>query len=396
MSNNELMEYFKTKGFEDLIKPNITGTLLEFFPLSEVEDAYNKILNGEKIKPPNGGSMPELNIKNLKGLEDAVKKVQERTGLDDDQMKKVIETLMGLEGAASEEPLVFSSQHKPEIVKKSSAGSWVTSYFLSILPIGDELAALLYLFVIASNKKFVKNFVEKNGVINLKKHTKYDEALTKFKASDITKLLEGLQVEGEIASFPDIKKLDYASNYATIVIIALLIAHLLYAAVYLADVETMAIMMSDSIDQIDSLASDLVEEILKEAFISFLISLAATPAAAIAIQIRKVYKAKKFADRFKKLVKIRKSMYKILESKPSKLLLKIDSHEGYIDAANLLGVDLDYRSQDVKESVNRIRKKLGIKVKKAYFNNLFITKLASFLEKNNLFEELKMLEEEIL
>ena len=85
-------------------------------------------------------------------------------------------------------------------------------------------------------------------------------------------------------------------------------------------------------------------------------------------------------------------MYKILESKPARLLLKISSRQAYGDVNDNLSIS------DSKHHVNKIRAKLGIKVfkKKSDFNNLLIIKLAKFLEKNNLKEELSILKEEIL
>jgi hypothetical protein len=393
MSSNELMKYFKTKGFEDLIEPNIPGSFLEIFPLSEVKDAYNKILNGEKVPPPKGAGLPEFNLKNLKGLEDAVKEVQERTGLDDDQMKEVLKTLIGEEGSSAEKPLVFSNQHEHGLVKKSSAVGWVTSYFLSILPIGHELNALLYLLAISSNPELVKDALKKNNVINIKHFAKSNKALGKFKPSDVNNLLKDLSIESEALSLPS-SGIDNALKYATGIMMALLAFNMLNTQINLLNVDTMAVLMSESIGQIDALADEIKKEILQEAIITLLISIAATPAAAIAIQLRRVYKVKKFANRFKKLVKLRKSMYKILDSKSSRTLLKIDSSKGYSDAARILDNDI-VKIGDIRLSVKKIRKKLGIK-KKSSFNNSFITKLAIFLEKNNLLEELKILEKEIL
>jgi len=393
MSSNELMKYFKTKGFGDLIEPNIPGSFLEIFPLSEVKDAYNKILNGEKVPPPKGAGLPEFNLKNLKGLEDAVKEVQERTGLDDDQMKEVLKTLIGEEGSSAEKPLVFSNQHEHGLVKKSSAVGWVTSYFLSILPIGHELNALLYLSAISSNPELVTNAINKDKVIKFKQAAKYNKALGKFKPSDVSNLLKDLSIESETLSLPS-SGIDNALKYATGIMMALLMFNMLNTLLNLLNVDTMAVMMSESIGEIDALADEIKNEILQEAIITLLISIAATPAAAIAIQLRRVYKVKKFANRFKKLVKLRKSMYKILDSKPSRTLLKIDSSKGYSAAASILNDDI-VKIGDIKLSVKKIRKKLGIK-KKSSFNNSFITKLAIFLEKNNLLEELKILEKEIL
>ena len=139
----------------------------------------------------------------------------------------------------------------------------------------------------------------------------------------------------------------------------------------------------------DILISELLNDVLITAVLSFL----ATPLAAMALQIRKLYKLQKWSSRIKGMIKLRSKMYKLLESKPCRVVLSVESLEAVAKTANIFKFESMYL---VADPLKRIRKKLGIKVKKASFNNLLIKKLANFLEKNNLTEELRILKKEIL
>ena len=145
MSENSLLEYFRNSGFEDLILPNMPQEILNIFSLAQVKESYDKVLQGKKPVPPEGGEVPELNFKeDLQMLEDAVKKAQEASGLDDEQMKEAFKGLLEekLGGGASENPeekLTFSEHKNANIIKNASAGNWVIDYFYQYYQLEKKL-----------------------------------------------------------------------------------------------------------------------------------------------------------------------------------------------------------------------------------------------------------------
>jgi hypothetical protein len=134
MSENALMEYLRTDGFNDLIKPNISGTILNNFSMSDIEDSYNKILGGEKPPPPSGGEMPELNFgEKFNELEKAVEKVQKKYSLDENQTKQLLNHLLGIEDKQS-----YSNYKNTNITKNASATSWRRINFFVIHTCDDK------------------------------------------------------------------------------------------------------------------------------------------------------------------------------------------------------------------------------------------------------------------
>lgn len=399
MAENKLLQYLKDSGFEDLIVPILPEEMLELFPLPEIKEAYNKVLQGDKPVPPAGGEIPELkSIKQFQKLEDAVKQAQQASGLDDDQMKEafkgLLEQVMGVEGASDNqnENLTFSKYKNNSILKRASGFSWVKDYFLSALPIGSELVSLVYILNVALDEESIKSFTDS---LNPKKQTKTSKILQKFKADDILGdigfIFEMLGIGTEDFYF-DVSELDRVMNYLAMTILGLVFLHLVYFYIELFSFDDIAVLLANTESQIEDIKMALMTELMSSVFTSLLISLVATPAAALAIQLKRVYKVKKISSKIGKLIGLRSKMYKILESKPARLLLKISSRQAYDDVNDNLSI------LDSKHHVNKIRAKLGIKVfkKKSDFNNLLIIKLAKFLEKNNLKEELRILKEEIL
>ena len=179
---------------------------------------------------------------------------------------------------------------------------------------------MVYLIFVSSNNEAIKKFVES---FKSDKQPKVIKNISKFKKEDIIPLLDVLKVEGEGFSIPSLKRVDQVMVYVTMLIMGLTIAHLIYFYIGLLDNSEILNVLAKSKEEINKIADELITELVSSVFISALISLVATPAAALAIQLKRAYKVKKISSRISKLIGLRSKIYKILKSKPAKLLLRI-------------------------------------------------------------------------
>jgi hypothetical protein len=246
------------------------------------------------------------------------------------------------------------------------------------------------------NKSHIETFIgdqKKEIRKNLRMEIKGN--IKKIKISDFAEVFSILSPEENKLSF-NFKGIKDALSYTAGILAVLVFGYLLYMSFEIVNIKEIAKTTTLTQDEFNAMYDILISELLNDALITLVISFLATPAAGIAAQIvsiRKFYKLQKASSKFASFIKLRSKMYKLLESKPCRFVLSIRSAGAESEVAFMLGFGSPHR---VSDSLRKIRRKLGIKIKRASFNNLLIKKLANFLEKNNLTEELRILKKEIL